>query len=315
MAVTPARITAVLLLECGVEDENVSPAAFVALCKARIVDDINSVLQKIYGKSPNLVSQTPVGAALAAPATLSGMTLTNGSATFGGAVPTTAQIGCTILIAGEEFQNRILTATTLLYPVAGATGTYAATVWTDLVHVPSGDMILPPVGILGGNDLLPMQSAATFGQPTRYYGSDHGIQRDVPYGGFTQAGYGRGENRDIGTPSRYFVEQEQGVTSGQITLAVRVDPLPDKYYTLRVTTKASAYQISSADSTTPVLMPSGTPESVLIPLCRAEFSTFKHFSGSMGGALAAAKDAWATLGTQTDVRGGYAQHLRVGEHW
>ena len=320
---TPARLTAILLVDCGVEDETLAPAAFVALAKARIVDDINAVLQKIYGKSPNLVSQTPLGAALAAPATLSGLTLTNGSTTFGGAVPSAAQIGCTILIAGEEFKKQIfrslqphLSATTLLYPFAGTTGTYDATVWTDLVHVPSADMILPPVGILGGNDLLPMQSAATFGQPTRFYGSDHGIQRDVPYGGFTQAGYGRSENRDIGTPSRYFVEQERGVTSGQITLAVRVDPMPDKYYTLRLTLKASAYQITSADDTNPVLMPSGTPESVLIPLCRAEFSTFKHFSTDQrGNAMAAAKDAWATLGTMTDVRGGYAQHLRVGEHW
>jgi len=315
MAVTPARLQAILFLDCGIEDAAAAPVPFYDIARATMLDSIKSVLQKVYAKSPNWVSETPGGAALAAPATLTGMTCTLGSTTFGGAVPTAAQIGCTVQIAGEEFQNVITSATTLLYPFTQATGTYNGTVYTDAIHILNADGILPPVGILGGNDLIPMQSRATFGQPTRFYASDHGIMRDVPFGGMAQAGYGRSENRDIGTPCRYYVVQERSTTTGDITLGLIVDPMPDKAYTLKYTVLAPSPSIEDIDSTTPVLMPLGCRESVLIPLCRKEFSTFKHFSGDKIGIAEAAKEAWAALGSQTDVRGGYNGQLKVSPQW
>lgn len=315
MAITPARLTAICLLDCGIEDASASPAPFLAIAKARILDDINSTLQKIYSRSPQWLSEYPFSAILPAPGTLTGMTLTNGSKTFGGVTPSASQVGSTILIDNQELQNIIASTTTLVHPFAGTTGTYNATIYGDFVHVVGAGAVIPPVGILGGNDLLPMASRATMGQPTKFYNSDHGLGRAVPFGMFTQAGYGRTENRDSGTPVRYRLEHERNLTTGALTFGIRLDPLPEKSYTLHYTVKLDPPSVSDPDSTVPVLMPTDTAESVLIPLVRNAFKSFKHNSADKSLVAEDAKEAWAALGSATDNSGGVAASLRIGDHW
>jgi hypothetical protein len=277
------------------EDANLNDPRW-AKTKNRIATDITAVLQQIYAAMPAVLLDRPDSQPLRAPSTVSGFGVTQYSKTISGSVPSWA-IGCAVRLSGDDNWNRFVTSTTLLAPYMGLTGTVNATIYCDCI-APSLTVssIEAPVVIQGFGELI--------GVPTRANLGGRDDWRETM-------------DRIIGRPERFVVEAVSDDAAGVIKPRILVDPLPDQAYRLDFMVKLAAPRVEVADltSTTPILLPLGYGESIILPMVRAAFSSFESFTGDKAAIRDAGKQAFATLGSTARFQGPIRQSVRTSQNW
>lgn len=262
-----------------------------------ILSALNKAVQRIYAASKASLRETESSCLLNAPTAITGLGLTRGSKTITGWSAESWMIGATVLIDDDPRQNRILGSTSLLHPYMGTTGTRGGTAYGDVI-VPGNNAvaILAPVKLLEHCDLVPAASRAA-----------------MDTGSF-QGGYGTGENRPIDIPRIYCIEQYQDAQSA-IRPRIRVTPLPSREFILKYSVRSGAPIYSDLTSTTPIPLPGGYGDSILLPIVRQMLSTHKDFTGDKKDVKDDADEAWKTLGSLNDVQGHTRQEIAFSPNW
>lgn len=248
----------------------------------RILTDIRAAVQHIYEHAPDFWSVTEAGAQIQAPASLTGLTLTNGSTSFSGGSLSAYMHGCTVKLSGETQQNEIrqtgASTYALAYPYQGTTtAAGTGTVYCDALNLGAGATVIhPPVFIPGKWELVPAERPQDMWLPGYPY-SDHG--RILPKARW----FVWQTERDIGTPEIYRTERNL-TYENQITTRLRLNPLPDAAYALRWQQRNAPYNVTSLSDTVAYLVPHGYNESVLYPVCRWKFAASVDFTMLEDGA-------------------------------
>jgi hypothetical protein len=174
-----------------------------------IVEAINTGLQECYELLPSWQRKTVVSLELAAPATVN-LTLTNGSVTLAGGTFTEAQIGRSVVVAGDPSWNEVQSATELLDAYQGATGAHAATVYGDSAYneLTNFDGFASPPRLADTREVLKLFDARRAGL----------------------AG-------EVGRPRYYWTEPAAASLGTTPPVYLRVYPAPDRAYMLRIDTE------------------------------------------------------------------------------
>lgn len=210
-----------------------------------LVEAVNVGLQECYEQLPSWQRRTELSLSLVAPVTVS-VGVTNGSATLSSGTFSAAQIGRSIVLAGDANWNKVATTTTLLDVYQGTTGTVAGTVYGDAVF----------------NSLANLDGFAT---PLRFADTreeliPHNVRRLEPYRG-----------GEVGKP-RYYWTEPAGASLGNSPAAyLRVYPAPDAAYSLRVDAefRPSLITFTTLHQGATIPLADQFLHSALIPLCEA----------------------------------------------
>lgn len=239
----------------------------------RILSDQNRTLQVIWTMLPQFWSEDNDGELLPAPVSFSGLTLTHGGKSFTGGSFTTAQIGRTVRITGDENDNELATTTSLVRPYLGpSTAAGSGTIYGDCITLGTSIIgVLAPVILQGEHELVPLRGhrdLRIFSATSGHYAKDEG---------FTRQHYTVADPREINTPVGYLVRP---VLIANVTqLRLRVAPLPDRDYVVTFEKRTSCPRVTALNSTV-IPMPQDLAESVFLPIFRHKFSTWKHFPES-----------------------------------
>lgn len=247
----------------------------------KAVSAINAAMQEFYRKGPKSIKEAHRSAYLNTPTQVSLIIDALGNVTSSVALPAW-MIGCTVLLSGEDFLNRITgiagTSVTLFTPPILTAGTYGGTVYADAIKLsPIVGVVLDPVEIPGSHRLRPCEGRRDF-ELLGGNGSDHYL--------FNLLGYGVGtfiplaiSRKSTGTPQVYLVEQG---TLGVLYLTL--NPMPtkpthinyDAY--LRPETIDRTQSLNETGGADPglefVSIPPDMVDSVLLPMARWHF--FQH---------------------------------------
>lgn len=248
---------------------------------ARILTDINAGVQHIYENAPDFWNVTEEGQQIQAPASLTGLTLTNGATTLSGGSLSAYMHGCTVQLSGESQQNEIRrtgsSTYALAFPYQGSTTAVGTgTVYHDALNLAaSATAIVDPVFIPGFEPLSAVLESRDLFRPSFNY-TDHGrFPRGAPVIWNT--------NKETGTPRLYLVERN--VTyDNQITTRIRLSPLPDTAYALRYRQRTAPYTVTSLSDTVAYLVPHGYNQSILFPVVRWKFAASVDFTQLEDGA-------------------------------
>jgi hypothetical protein len=245
--------------------------------QARLLVDLNAVMQEIYGMNPGKWwAEKENGETLLAPVTLSSMTVTAASKSFSGSGLTARMHGCTVSVSGQTTQNRIFQtgASTweFLMPHDGSTASNATiTVYHDCLNLPDASMqIIRPVILERFWELLPVDDSSGLRLPSWVVFPSHDtFSSDSSYPA-------NGWDRSYGTPSHYYVDKAQ-LYGGTWVLQIRVNPMPNVAYQLRWREKATFTAIASFADTRTVLIPKSYEASILYPLIYERLMDLPNF--------------------------------------
>lgn len=254
---------------------------------SRILSDQNALLQTIWTMLPQGWSQVPTGERLAAPAALTGLTLSQGAKTISGTL-TAEMVGCTIRLDGDTNDNILATTTTLARPYLGAsTGAGTGTIFGDCITLGTGTVgVLGPVILLGEHELTPLRSRRDlqmFSTAQVHYQT----RNDMP-----EQEYSVADPRDVNRPIGFLVEQE--LIGTRVQLRLRVSPLPDREYVVQFDKRIATPRVMALDSTE-IPLPQDMAESIYLPMLRQRFSTWKHFPAEAKAGLKEMSDDAFTL--------------------
>lgn len=249
---------------------------------ARVLNDINAAVQRVYELGPDFWSVTSSGAQVRAPVSLTGLTLANGETTLSGGSFATWMHGCTVQLAGEEQQNEIRQTGASTYALAvpyqgSSTAAGTGTVYHDAINLAATvTKIEPPVYIPGKWELIPAESPRDQYEPN-YWTTDHGRRRG------SHASFLWDTEKDTGTPEIYQLERNLTYENA-ITARLRLAPLPDAAYALKYRQRHAAYRVTSLSDTVANLVPHGYNETLLLPIARYLFSGWQGFALLESGA-------------------------------
>ena len=100
-----------------------------------VLQAANAALMRLYNALPEYLREQTQGFTLAAPVTLTNISVTAGSTAVSSGVFSPTQIGCSVLIAGDPSYNQILGTSQLRNPYNGPTGVAATvTVYGDALY-------------------------------------------------------------------------------------------------------------------------------------------------------------------------------------
>jgi len=249
-------------------------ARLPALTAERMLTDLNTVLQQLLSgqiEQRSLVVRAPTTI------TLGAVTAQSTNVTFSGFQD--YMLGCTIVIAGDWRENRLVKSSGTLAlenPYLGSSGTnVTASIWFDCVTPDATTAkIFEPMSL---DKKWPIEL----------------VGREV----IDQVRLGR-DTRMVMRPWRAAIEQNLNAlaTPGRRIL---FDCLPDAEYLLHFRAEVRAPVVTSFDSDTrTALLPDNLDNSVLKPLVLFAFSTHPDFTGDPGQVSAAAKMAlqqWEAL--------------------
>lgn len=236
---------------------------------------INGALQEIHAKAPRHVTHRRFGLVTAAPATVT-LTAAAGSRTISAASPSGSFVpGATIAIAGDQIENELVSATELVNPFRGSTGSVSATIYTDCLALDARvQTVLPPVWMGNTRQLIPAPNY------------DELIKFDYQFAIIGNYGLGAYpityRPRTIQQPIAYMVETFYSGTA--LTNRLRLMPLPDAAYTISFEAKLAPTVITLADITGTAPVTSVTVTGTLNP-------------------------AWTGVYTQHGTAGGYALYF------
>ena len=182
----------------------------------------------------------------------------------------------------------------LVRPYMGNTknGLVSGTIYGDVIKMPINyNSIIGPVFIAGEHELKPLRSSKDVLLFSDAY-NFHSYSENVVGPGSTVIA----ENRDVDVPIGYYVESAR-YEAGQPVSRLRVSPLPEKEYLLRYQVRLGAPKIAALDSTE-IPIPQNYAESILLPILRYQFSTWRHINlGNQANEYKTHYDeAWQILG-------------------
>jgi hypothetical protein len=220
------------------------PGALTALSMAAamdIVEAMNAGLQECYELLPSWQRKTTISLALAAPATAS-VGVTNGATALSSGTFTTAQIGRSVLLAGDANWNQVVSTTALLDPYQGETGTVVATIYGDSV----------------ANALTSFDG---FASPPRFADTREEL---APFNARAA-----GRQAEIGKPRYYWAEPAAASLGGTPPVCLRVFPAPAVAYVLRVDVefRPSILSYASLHLASTIPLADQLLHRALIPLC------------------------------------------------
>lgn len=271
-----------------------------------ILNAMNSALQKIRSFGDFIFGEVEASAYINAPAAITGLALTQGAKTLTGTGLASWMHGCSVVLSGDGFQNRIIqtgsTAYALLKPYMGTTtAAGTGTVYHDAVLLDDEvSDIRPPVLLAGEEELFP---AAGHGDmmTNSYYTTDHGRRRQW-------TAWPADVNKTVGTPEMYKAEENIAYT-GKSGTRMALDKLPAAAGRVDFYTRQCAVRVTDLDSTVAYLVPHNYNESILFPIARFEFGTNnQHFAGDMDSLVAQKNEAERVLRTLANKT---LQHTRL----
>lgn len=244
---------------------------------------INGALQELFNDGPAAISERPLGEVLR-PETAVTLTATQYSKTIS-AVTTFASwmVGCTIRIAGDSYDNELLSSTELARPYMGTTGSSkTASVWGDAVQVASNvSHLITPINLVGSTRL----EVVTTRQQFQYVANDANIRGLRDIGVQESLTY----NKVIGTPAWAFVDTRYDTAATYLPKILRVAPMPGQAFTvvgkLKVTPPViTPANIDNGDHTTDpnVTLAADWLESVVLPIARQRASSDALFCNKDG---------------------------------
>lgn len=174
------------------------------------LDALNSGIRDAYRLMPDHYKDKELPLSVQAPAAAT-ISAVNGSAALAGDAFTAEQVGRTVLAAGDDIQHRVAGLAALRDVWHGATGSAQATVYHDYVYggdYPFNRLLAAPVLLAGSTELRLIEVNP----------------RDLDLLFL----------RGVGRPRYYWLESG-GVSQGSdLVAAIRLLPLPDMAYRLRV---------------------------------------------------------------------------------
>lgn len=206
-----------------------------------IVEAINAGVQEAYQLLPQWKRRTTVAIDLAAPVTRS-ITATNGSSTVGGDGFLEAQIGRSVVVAGDANWNEVQSTTKLLDSYLGTTGTKSAIIYGDSFY----SDFLTFEGLLSAPRFADSRAVLTPRNPRL-----------------------EGLAAEIGTPRYYWFEPSSAALGTSPTVYFRVHPAPDVAYALRCDMEFRPVRItySTLNSASTIPLDQQLLDRALIPLC------------------------------------------------
>lgn len=210
-----------------------------------LVEAINVGLQECYERLPSWQRRVELSLPLAAPTTVS-VGVTNGSATLASGTFSAAQIGRSVVLAGDSNWNKVASTTTLLDAYQGTTGTVAGTVYGDVVS----------------NSLANLDG---FSGPLRFADTreellPHNVRRLEPY-----------RSGEVGKPRYYWSEPAGASLGNSPTSHLRVYPAPDVAYVLRCDAefRPSLVTFTTLHQAATIPLADQFLHAALLPLCEA----------------------------------------------
>jgi len=239
---------------------------------------INGGLQELWGKAPSELTERDDAEQLRPPTTVT-ITVTQYSKAVSGFTAYADWMqGCTLRMAGDAWDNEIVSATALLRPWQGPSGTLTATVYSDCIPLPSEfKNILAPVYV---PNVISMPVLETREQFLLWGTGALGAMQNAYAYYWLQ--------KPVGIPQVCTVQTRYDATlEGGVGLFLRVKPMPGQAYPITFTAKLDApsidvEDIGDAESDPAILIPSKWVESILYPLARQRFISHPSYDNPAG---------------------------------
>lgn len=223
-----------------------------------VLQAINGANQEVFNLLPAYFKEQTVGFTLPGPLAITGLVVTNGSKVVSGYAFTAEMIGRSIQISGDGSINQLIGAGTnlsLMNDYQGTTGTTTATIYGDAIYSTG----FPFERIVGN---------PTF-EDDRMWPM---LRRNNMVGnGYTYPFFGMG--LQLGRPQVWWV-QNMGSSQGNVPqLVLRLFPMPDQIYGIRVRMSfwAKRLTLDDYDAASTITVLDQFIESALIPLAVRQF--------------------------------------------
>lgn len=236
-----------------------------------VLSAINAGLASFYREMPGIYKRTTLSHTLRAPRALT----INFTGQYSNLVANDTfglhDQGCTVRFGGGSSDNEVTGLNSLLDDYLGTVLSAPATLYSDAI--PIQDVIERVIGHLRLYDNT-QNSPTVLLRDERLRG---GRSRRAGWGGWEDVyyPYEGGFFGTIGRPRFYYLDP-MGVSQGaEPEFLLRVAPLPDMDYTVRMEAELSTQRIVFADLSTarPINVSDAYLDDILIPLCEAELIT------------------------------------------
>jgi len=206
-----------------------------------IVEAINAGLQECYELLPAWQRKTTLSVELPAPVAVS-VGVTTGAVALSSGTFTTAQIGRSVVLAGDTEWNQVAGLTTLLDKYQGTTGTVAGTVYGDALSnaLTNWDGFTSHPTLANTRETLVPWNARAARQPGM-----------------------------VGRPLYYWIEPAAASLGSSPVALLRIYPAPDVAYVLRIDAEFRPAVITFSDVHVASTIPLGDQllHRCLLPLC------------------------------------------------
>lgn len=193
--------------------------------KQTAIEALNSAMFEVFRLLPQEYRTKTLHLAVEAPATVS-IEAVEGSADLGNTAFTDAQLSRTVVAQGDAIWHQVGDTNALRDVWLGTTGTYAGIVYHDYVYgddYPFERLLTNPILYDGNAEIAlcqvnPEMDTQTYGGGNRMFG-----------GGLIS-----NTMRSIGKPVYYWIESAGASQGAEPVIAIRLLPLPDRAYRLRI---------------------------------------------------------------------------------
>jgi hypothetical protein len=274
-----------LLTHFSFEERAIPDSATYPGRNAAVLGAMNGAMQEMFDSSSLWLRQTKRGAILKAPATVN-IALTNGSTAgvIDAGVWQDWFAGCTLIVSGSEYDNRITNAernVVLMLPHEGASGTFPCTIYQDSVALATDVLgVFSPVRI-DRRDIFPSETLDAF--TSRSSEKDFGFSRQ--YSGNRIAPQAAST---AGRPLTYDVVSWSPSSTTAPASRIRLYPAPDKAYSLDYEAKLLPPAITSLASTDTLPVPHQWIDSIFLPIAEKRLSASPFWQGIIGRDMLAA---------------------------
>ena len=225
-----------------------------------VLQAANAALQRAYNALPAYFKEVTQGFALPAPATVNNVTVVNGSSTLSTGIFSTAQIGATVIIAGDPQYNQVVGTNNLRNPYAGPTGVAATmTIYGDSLYSTSYpfDRIIgnPRFTYAGIIPLTPLEI----------------MKADDQWNYLFQ--------NQIGQPLSWWIQYLGNSQGNQPIAVMKFAPWPDQQYNIKIRLAfwPQRLLITDMQGATTLNVPDQFLEAALIPMAIEEFMTSEQW--------------------------------------
>ena len=234
-----------------------------------VLSAINGGLQTLYREMPNIYKRTTLSQTLRSPQTLSVTFQDKYSNVVGEDTFTLSMFGCTLRLDNGTRDTEVTGPNSVLDDYLGDNLTSGATLYSDVV--PMQDVIERIIGAVRIYDNTQAEPTALVrderlrgGRARRWGWMGEWDEVYYPY----DAAY----LSAIGRPRYYYLDPAGASEGFELAFLLRVAPMPDQDYTVRMEAELSTERIIFADLTIAreIFVRDALVDDILIPLCEAE---------------------------------------------